>query len=151
MNCFKQNRKGVFQLSGMTILYIVIPVFFIIGVLFLRSTIRSKMKKIEWNYTETGVISEKRIWIGKETACPVVQYAVDGKTYEVESRLGQNPPLRVGKAVRVYYNPDNPEEMLIDTFIQRGGLFLLLGVVFISFSLIATWILYSIMKSPMYS
>lgn len=137
-------------MSGTTILYIITPVFFIIGVLLLRSYIRSKIKKMEWDYTETGVISEKRVWIGRETACPVVQYEVDGKAYEIESKLGQNPPLRVGKSVRVYYNPDNPEEMLIDTFIQRGGLFLLIGIVFLSFSFVFTWILYSMMTSPMY-
>lgn len=97
---------------------------------------------MEWDYTETGVISEKRIWIRNETARPVVQYEVDEQLYEVESKLSQNPPLRVGKRVRVYYNPDNPEEMLIDTFIQRGGLFLLIGIMLLSFSFVFTWIIY---------
>lgn len=62
----------------------------------------------------------------RNTAYPVVRFMVDGKTYESTSSVRQNPALRVGKMVGVYYDLDNPDDIIVDTFRQRGGLFYLL-------------------------
>lgn len=67
---------------------------------------------------------------------PTVSYKVDGKTYTSRSTLSQEPPLRIGKKVDVLYNPENPEEALIDTFIQRGSIFTLIGSIFLIILLI---------------
>src|SRR5699024_4426093 len=91
-----------------------------------------KMRK-DWAYAPDGIVTEKRVWSGRKNsiARPTVRFIVDGEVFEVASTLGQNPPLRIGKKVGVYYNPDNPsEEVIINTFAQKGTPMLLIGLIF---------------------
>ncbi len=43
------------------------------------------------------------------------KYVVKGKEYEVRSNIGtRKPSLRVGQSVEIWYNPDNPESIIVD-------------------------------------
>lgn len=67
---------------------------------------------------------------------PTVAYEVEGKIYTYKSAMSQSPGLRIGTKVDVLYDPYQPEKALIDTFVQRGSLFTLLGSIFLIVALI---------------
>lgn len=121
------------------------PVFLIflgislLGITILFFCIRAQRKRSQWGYTTSGIITEDEVvlYTGKHNVCPTVRYVVDGETYEVTSDIGQNPKLRAGKKVGVFYDPKKPEKIVIDTFIQRGSMFTLLGVILTSIGLYA--------------
>lgn len=54
---------------------------------------------------------------------PVVEFTtVDGRRVRAESRFASNPPpARVGNPVRVFYDPNDPERIQLDTAVGRGG------------------------------
>ena len=108
-------------------------------------------KRKYWHYTKTGVITDKILYTSSKsrTIRPTVKYVVDDKEYQFTSNAGQNPKLRTGKKVGVYYNPENPKEAVIDTFAQRGSIYKLLGNVFLVFGLFFIYFLYQIVKSGM--
>ena len=107
----------------------ILPLAFIgMGYFSMKSYFNNKRLRKEWHYVRDAIIIKNIISRGKNrnTASPVVRFMVDGKTYESTSSVGQSPALRVGKTVGVYYDPDNPDDIIVDTFRQRGGLFYLL-------------------------
>jgi hypothetical protein len=71
---------------------------------------------------------------GDTTYYPIVEYAVGGKTQRFKSNVGSSPPShRVGDTVNVLYDPENPTDAKIDSFLDvwGGPLFLtLFGVIF---------------------
>lgn len=88
-------------------------------------------------YTDTGVIVGRKIYNKRRSSrknplyWPVVTFTVKHKQYKVTGHRGQTPALRKGKKVGIYYNPANPEEIIIDTFVQRGGLNIVTAYVFL--------------------
>ena len=77
---------------------------------------------------------------GKGSSRPVVRYAVDGKPFEITGWMSTSPPAySVGEKVTVLYNPENPADGRIDSFVERwlfpvvfggvGALLLVIGVV----------------------
>ncbi|GEN30080.1 hypothetical protein HNQ35_000217 [Cerasibacillus quisquiliarum] len=130
-------------LSGLFLLFGII--FFLIG--WVR-----KRKARFWHQT-TGIIVKKErsyvINLGKivrgesfkETDTPdekpTVQYNVNGKAYQYTSNITSNShPLYPGEEVNLLYNPENPNQAMIDTFIYRGTLFSVFGIAFMSISLV---------------
>jgi hypothetical protein len=69
---------------------------------------------------------------GGYTYRPVFQFRTyDGRDVRVESSVGSNPPsARPGQQVNVLYDPMRPEHARLDTFTQRGGLVVLIMLVF---------------------
>src|SRR5699024_10264954 len=108
------------------------PVFLIflgislLGILILFFCIRAQRKRSQWGYTTSGIITEDEVvlYTGKHNVCPTVRYVVDGETYEVTSDIGQNPKLRAGKKVGVFYDPKNHEKIVIDTIIHSESMFI---------------------------
>lgn len=101
-------------------------------------------KRRGWERTDAITIADHKFGLGYPK--PIVKYEANGTFYETQSSLGQRPHLPGGKKVKVFYNPDNPEEMIIDTFMQRGSFFFLVGSFFLFFS-IASIILWLITQS----
>lgn len=69
--------------------------------------------------------------------------ALDGKTYQVFTRVKSNPPsLEVGESVPVYYNPANPFKALIGGFVELWFPPLALGFFVVIFFVLwfGTWV-----------
>src|SRR5699024_12192808 len=66
--------------------------------------------------SKTGVITDKIMYSSSKSDAvrPTVRYTVNDKEYVFTSLIGQNPKLRKGKKVGVYYNPENPNEAVIE-------------------------------------
>jgi hypothetical protein len=71
---------------------------------------------------------------------PIFEYEVAGEKYTYEASVSSTPPSYfIGEEVDIYVNPDDPYEILIDTFTDRwlvvvifgsmGLVFLLIGIV----------------------
>lgn len=67
---------------------------------------------------------------------PTVSYEVEGQTYTYKSSISQQPALRIGREVDVLYNPEQPNQAIIDTFAQRGSVFTLVGTILLIIPLI---------------
>lgn len=113
------------------LIYIFIIGFFSLSLICFWAKLRLYRKRMTWDYTNDAVVSsEMRQNVSfSHNICPTVIYKVEGKTYTFTSSIAQSPPLRPGKKVRVYYNPDNPNEAMIHTYIQRGGMYTTLSIV----------------------
>ncbi len=61
---------------------------------------------------------------------PVITFiAQDGKTYTIRSSSGSNPPeYNKGEKVDIRYNPNNPNDVLLNDFFSQWGPVLLTGV-----------------------
>ena len=111
-----------------TVIYIsVISIVFIIGFILLLSGIIRYRKPKGFHQAEGTLQTKKgfRLDHGK----PRVIYEVDGTSYMYDSHIGQRSGLRSGKKVVVLYDPENPKEVYIDNFIQRGGRRIVFGIV----------------------
>ncbi|MBL6447381.1 DUF3592 domain-containing protein [Fulvivirga sp. 29W222] len=71
---------------------------------------------------------------------PVFEYKFEGQTYTYYSNIESQPPsYSVGEEVWVYVNPDDPHDVLINTFMDRWFVITLvggMGVIFSSVSLL---------------
>lgn len=67
---------------------------------------------------------------------PTVLYEVDGEQYTFTSSISQQPGMEIGKEVNVFYDRYEPNKAIIDTFVQRGTLFKLVGTVFLLLGLL---------------
>lgn len=70
-----------------------------------------------------------------DTAYPIVQFSTpDGRRWEFEDRVGSDPPqFSLEQKVDVRYDPSNPRNAFVNTFVNLWllpGIFLLVGVVF---------------------
>lgn len=125
------------------IFFIVTAMAILMGLFLIRSGVKRTRKMKSWNRV-SGVVTDKRIFTEKGNARPTVSYTIDDQTYEHTSAIGQNPPLRSGKEVDIYYDPDDPEKVIIDTFMQRGGFMKLAGSFFLGFGLLFQMFLKSV-------
>lgn len=58
--------------------------------------------------------------------------------------MSQQPGLPIDTEVDVLYNPNRPEKAIIDTFVQHGSLFILLGSIFLALAVIGIGVLFYI-------
>lgn len=129
------------------VLSIFTAIFFILGgIFFTIGHVKTRSQNM-WDET-TGVIIKKtnppqifkilfRNYDKQPDYYPTVQYIVNGITYEKTSDVYQSPGLPPGKEVSVLYNPDDPEQAVINTFIQRGTIFKLIGSILIGICILA--------------
>jgi len=70
---------------------------------------------------------------GSTSYAPIIDYVVDGETYEMNSTSYSSPPAyHVGQAVRVAYDRANPSVARIDNFWELW----LLPIIFISIAVL---------------
>ena len=71
---------------------------------------------------------------------PVFEYEFNGQTYTYYSNVESEPPsYSMGEEVQIYVNPSNPNDVLVNTFMDRWFVITLLGgmgVVFLGVSLL---------------
>lgn len=137
--------EDLFYICGIIglILFVMGSIFFIIG--FRRSRLVNRWKKtsgiivkkeININISLSKIISGDSFVSKGPDYHPTVQYTVDGVQHEYTSNVHQQPGIPIGKEVEVRFNPDNPEQAIINTFVQRGSIFTLIGGILLSMSLI---------------
>lgn len=105
----------------------------LVAIILFTLGIRKRLKVRYWQKASAIVVQQDGWGLGYPK--PIVRYEVEGIQYEVQSTLAQKPPLQAGKKVQVYYEPKNPENMVIDTFMQRGSFYILMGFIFLLFFL----------------
>lgn len=105
--------------SSKIIAFTIVCLILIIGFIILFSGILRYQKSLKFLRTEGVIFIKKgfRLDHGK----PNVKYHVGDYTYTYTSPIGQNVAMKHGKKVHVLYHPNNPTEVMIDTFIQLGG------------------------------
>lgn len=72
---------------------------------------------------------------GKGGLLPVVEYTVDGKSFEVQGISSKPPAYSVGDLAMVRYRTKNPADAVINSFLQRWLLpviFTGLGAIFVA-------------------
>ena len=120
--------------------------FLMLGSVFLFLGLSRSRRTKKWNRTSGIVIKKEKnihITLGKifnkesllsngPDASPTFQYQVNGNEYEKTSSIQQKPGFNPGTIVDVLYDPNDPKQAIIDSFVQRGSIFTLLGWIFIS-------------------
>ncbi len=125
-------------------------IFSFMGLIFLlvsRTTVRPTK---EW-LTATGTIIQKEknytISLGKiingegfvsgaPDRAPTFQYEINGVEYETTSKVQQTPGFKIGSTVEILYNPADPQQAVINNFIQKGTIFNLIGKILITLGVI---------------
>lgn len=64
---------------------------------------------------------------------PTFHYEINGVEYETTSKVQQTPGFQIGSTVDILYNPDDPEQAVINSVIQKGTLFNIIGKILLSF------------------
>lgn len=60
---------------------------------------------------------------------PVFEYVFNGKTYTyVSTTSSSSPEFEVGEKVNILVNPQNPEDVLVDSFLEKWLISLILGI-----------------------
>ncbi|WP_077145196.1 DUF3592 domain-containing protein [Sphingopyxis sp. KK2] len=129
----------------------IIPWFFAgIGLLFAGiglSMARTEMRGRRWHEVEGRVIGHDSHWStdsdGDRTLMhtATIEYRLAGVTKQMPDSLSTNRPKPVGSIMRVRYNPDDPNDVMvwaplrngcfIGMFVGLGSLFALVGGVWI--------------------
>lgn len=113
-----------------TALFYIGPILFCLiglGLFFTGYLKTNRLKK--WETTEAIVIKGSRGFIGVLT--PTIEYEVDNKNYIYTSNILQLPILSIGSEVPIFYHPTSPNRVVLDTFMQRGEVFKVIGAGFI--------------------
>jgi len=124
--------------------------FLTLGIIFFTIGQIKYRKTLNWPYTEGEVINESKeisdrgslFTVKVDDDYPTVRYKIGDIEYTYRSNISQKPNLSKGKIVEVFYNPDNPEEAVINTFIQNGSLFRRIGIVLLGVAIAIPIIFY---------
>lgn len=113
----------------------IIGIIFVIGFFILLSGIMRQRKSRNFLRTEGTILVKKgfRLDHGK----PNVRYRVGDHTYTYTSPIGQNVAMKHGEKIDVLYHPNDPTQVMINTFIQRGGRRIIGGSILITCSILA--------------
>lgn len=129
-------------------------IFLVMGLIFLLVIKNINRPAKDWQMTTGTIIRKEKnysISLGKifnkegivsslPDSAPTFQYEVNGTEYEKTSKVQQNPGFAIGSTVEILYNPEDPQQAVINSIIQRGTLFSVLGKIFISISVILLFI-----------
>ena len=102
-------------------------IFLILSSVFLTIGLVRKRKINRSLLTEGEIIKKGLFFKHTPDHFPTVKYEVNGTVYEHTSRISQRPGLTPGTQVDIYYHPEKPEKAIINSFVQRGSLFTLIG------------------------
>ena|SRR5690625_952121 len=130
--------------SPKIIAFIILCIILIIGIIILLSGIIRHQKSRKFIRTE-GVIMVKK-GVRLDHGKPNVRYQVGDYTYTYTSPIGQNVAMKHGKKVDVLYHPNDPTQVMIDTFIQRGGRRIIGGSIMITSCILAIPFIFILLK-----
>jgi hypothetical protein len=111
--------RGFFTLFA--IVFLLVGVGLLIAVGFVTA---NGLEKASSGSRVEGIVVE-----ANDNQKPIVEFRTrDGQRLRVEGSISASPtPYRVGERIGVFYDPANPSDALIDSFIERWFLTLLLG------------------------
>ncbi len=118
-------------------------IFAIVGIAllcFAVSSIKSYNKKNETFVETTSKVVDYR-YDDDGLQAIVVEYVVDGRTYQKVSNSYSNMPKSIGTEVSVKYNPDNPQDAIWTSDSSNiilpivGFIFTLVGIIVVIFSI----------------
>ncbi|HEX9060963.1 MAG TPA: DUF3592 domain-containing protein [Clostridia bacterium] len=128
---------------------IVFKIFFVIGSIFILTgsvLIINQILFLNKACSAEGTVIDMKMSKGKghdkdTTFAPVVQFKLtEGENITFTSSVGSSPPqFKIGDSVKVLYNPDNPGNAEINSFLSLWFLqiiFLFIGMVFFIISII---------------
>ncbi len=127
--------------DGNKVVKIVMAIFFFVGALFvvlgffLWNETNSFMKSAKKTEATITRINERYHGDGDSDYDVYVSYFVDGKSYNEELNT-YNSSMREGKNVTIYYNPDNPSEIMSGDSSFIVIIFLIIGSIFVLIPLI---------------
>lgn len=135
-------------MEGMYMLFLIpAGILLLMGIIFLFIMRKVTKPEKHWQLTSGMIVQkEKNLTVsignfmnkGKFVStlpdrAPTFQYEVNGVTYEKTSKIEQEPGFAIGSTVEVLYDPNDPQQAVINSFIQKGTIFRILGKIF-------TWI-----------
>ena len=133
MGCFRAVAKGV----GIFLM--------VVSVLFLAiacSVYLFQERSISKSQRVAGVVTQMKVMEG-EARAPVVEFEWQGRKRSYESTYYSNPPdYHTGQRVFLFVNPDDPDDITLDTFPDRWALIVGLSVPGTFFLIISIVILY---------
>jgi hypothetical protein len=112
-----------------------VPAFVVLGISLLMWGIAAyffidKNQQINNSYLATGVVID---FVVNEGLAPVISYEVDGSAYQYISSIYSNPPaFELNESVEIYVNKDDPNDIIINSFINKW----LIVTIFASFGLV---------------
>ncbi|MFS0724956.1 DUF3592 domain-containing protein [Paenibacillus sp. 1P07SE] len=104
-------------------------VFFSIGMFF-----RQRMR--DWDVTRGIIIKAGSLFPNLPDKYPTFEYVVNGEVYRKTSAISQTPGFWPGSTVTVKYDPYQPERASIDSMVQSGLIFVILGSVFLGVAVV---------------
>lgn len=117
-------------------LIIIGSVLIFLGVTFYLIGFFKSLHRKGWRKTDGIIDSKSTLLKGVANAFPEAHFVVDGKVYVHYSRTRQTPGIPEGTKVEIVYDPDDPNRAGINTFVQSGAIFKLLGTIFFSIGII---------------
>ena len=116
-------------------------IFLFMGLVFLFVMRKVTKPEKDWKIT-TGIIIQKEknmtISIGNfikkneivstlPDSAPTFEYEVNGIKHEKTSKIQQSPGFAIGSTVEILYDPEDPQQAVINSFIQKGTLLNIIG------------------------
>ncbi|MDO3409901.1 DUF3592 domain-containing protein [Saccharibacillus sp. CPCC 101409] len=118
---------------------ILIPggVLTLLGIAFTLIGLTMRRRSADWIETEGIIVKQGEILRNFPDRRPTFAYRTkDGSEYMRTSAMSQSPGFWPDTRVRVKYNPDDPQQAVIDSPAQSGLVFLIIGVVMLPIGLI---------------
>ena len=120
-------------------IFVILLCFAAAGVLFFL-----ELRFLSQAETVTGVVKTFRLSEGSEggsTYCPLIEFITkEGETITFDTRMcSSKKPYEAGEAVKVFYDPQNPQKAQVDDFWSKyllTTIAFVLGVVFTLFTLL---------------
>lgn len=110
------------------------PTFIIVGIVFLIAGIGLAIfigayLVSDYDKVLNGERAEAMVLQARDGAKPIVEFRTGrGERVRVEGKISSSPsPYKVGERIGVFYDPADPSEAVIDSFIERWFLPLLFG------------------------
>jgi hypothetical protein len=142
---FNEARRQRFQQAGINIGKLVGSIFMGVGVLLLtiaawfivsNNQFEKRAKHVKGKVIDYSSY-DSRDDDGDYTTMysPVFEYEFKGKTYTYTSSTGSSgKDYKIGERVEVLVDPENPEEVLVNSFIEKWLVALILGIMGLAFS-----------------
>ena len=116
----KSNKKAAFVVMGIGFLMWAFAVYFFV----------EKNSQLANSYLSTGVVVD---YIVGDGLAPVIAYEIEGAAYRyVSSVYSTPPPYELNETVEIYISQDDPNSIIINSFINKW----LIVTIFASFGLV---------------
>lgn len=99
----------------------------ILGIVFLFIGLKLFPSTKHWLRTSALIVKKDNLLMHFPDRYPTFFYEVDGTTFQKTSTVHQQPGFKPDTIVEILYNPDDPQQAVIDSVAQRGTVFTIIG------------------------